>query len=265
MKIIPILAITNALALAAALYLYVEIGDLRSQSGSHRSESGETSRLTARIDSLQRDLDRALAMRGLESTPVTDGEAAVRIPSSAPAAAIHGGGEGAAAAAGTGEEAPDAGAVGAGADDLPPHEMDVFRQRVKRAIELNTEEEQKNRVIERIDQLVDERKIAALNPRQKDGVAATVLNYRKKVPDVWRKLQESGAFENVSREERGRMVRAEYDSLRTEAQHALEEFMPAVDAKTYLDETMRDQMRGGFNTFGGPGGPPSPGIPGRAR
>lgn len=261
MKITPILAITNALALALALYLYVELNDLRSQTGASRSDTGDMARqaLVARVDTLERDLQRALAMQGLDAMPEAREGEPMRIDSGgahATSEALPDDPEPSGAT--IGDEGVEAGAA---SEDLSPREMDIFRQRVKKAIELNAEEDQKNRVIERIDQLIQENKIASLNPRQKEGVATTVLAYRRKVPDVWRKLREEGALENVSREDRGRIVRAEYETLRTETQHALEEFMPAVDAKTYLDETMRDQMRGGFGgSFGGP-----PTAPGRGR
>lgn len=249
MKIVPVLAITNALALALAIFLYVQQGELKSQAGSRRSDSGEVARLAARLESLEREHERVLAMRGIEQAPA--GETASR-------AAPTGSDEGPA----VGGEAPALGAQApeeaAGSDvpqeDYDPKEMDLFRRKVRKANELNGDEDQKTRIFERIDELVKQNKIAPLNAKQKEGVASTVLAYRKKVPDVWRRVAEGGAMENVSREERGRIVRAEYEALRTEAQRSLEEFMPAVDAKTYLDETMRDQMRGGFGGFGG--GPP---------
>jgi hypothetical protein len=250
MKIVPVLAITNALALALAIFLLVQQGELKSQSGSRRSDSGETARLEARIASLERDLGQALAIRGIEPAPM--GEPASH-------AAAKGSEEGPAAERETpalGSQPPEeAAGYDAPQEDYDPKEMDTFRRKVRKANELNVEEDQKVRIFDRIDELVKQNKIAPLSAKQKEGVASTVLVYRRKVPEVWRKVAEGNAMENVSREERGRIVRAEYEALRTEAQRSLEEFMPAVDAKTYLDETMRDQMRGGFGGgFGG--GPP---------
>jgi len=258
MKIIPVLAITNALALALAIYLYVELGQLRSQSGARRSDP-DSARLAGRLDALERqlDVDRAMPLRETDTSPAAADNAPVRI---APAVSTAAQGDAPVARSPEGE-AIDPGAADAAAENISPQQMEVFRRRVKKAIDLNNEQEQKDRVIERIDQLVSENKIAPLNAKQKDGVAATVLAYRQKIPGVWRKLQESGTLENMSREDRGSAFRAEFDSLRTEAQHALEEIMPAADAKTYLDETMRDQMRGGFG--GGFGGAPAPQAPAR--
>jgi hypothetical protein len=246
MKIVPVLAITNALALALAIYLFVQQGELKSQGGTRRSDAGEVARLEKRIASLERQLGQASEMRGIEPAPA--GETASY------AAPAGGSGEDAAGGDETGVLGAQA-SDGAAAPDAPQEdygqkEMDVFRKKVRKALELNSEEDQKVRIFDRIDELVKQNKIAPLAPKQKDGVASTVLAYRRKIPEVWRKVTEGGAMEGMSREERGRIVRAEYDALRTEAQRALEEFMPAVDAKTYLDETMRDQMRGGgFQSF----------------
>jgi len=263
MKIIPVLAITNALALALAIYLYVELNQLQSQSATRRSDP-DASRLAARVQALesQLDADRAMPARVTDAPPATADSAPARI---APAASTAAQGDVPQATVPDGE-AIDAGAADAAAENFSPQQMEVFRRKVKKAIELNNEQDQKDRVIERIDQLVKDNKIAPLTPKQKDGVAATVLAYREKIPQVWRKLQDSGTLENVSREERGRLYRTEFDTLRTDAQHALEEIMPPADAKTYLDETMRDQMRGGFGgAFGGPPPPQAPTRPSRSR
>ncbi|MCK6459609.1 MAG: hypothetical protein L6Q95_06900 [Planctomycetes bacterium] len=247
MKIVPILAVTNALALALAIFLYVQQGELKAQTGSRRSDSGEVARLAARLESLEREHQRVLEMRGIEPAPAAEAPAAAADPEKGAAA-----GETPALGARPAEEGEEPPA--AGGEEFDPKEMNVFRKKVRKALELNNEEDQKVRIFERIDELVKQNKIAPLSAKQKESVAATVLVYRRKIPEVWRKVAEGGGMENVSREERGRIVRAEYEALRTEAQRSLEEFMPAVDAKTYLDETMRDQMRGGFGGF--PGGPP---------
>jgi hypothetical protein len=263
MKIVPILAVSNVLALALAIYLLVEQGDLKSQAGPRRSDSGEVARLAARIESLEREQERMLAMRGIEpapaaglSAPAPEARAGDDPPDGGETPAL-----GAPDAPGDADAEPDAG----GGDGYDPKEMDVFRRKVRRANDLNNEEDQKSRILDRIDELVKQNKIAPLNASQKDGVASTVLAYRRKVPDVWRRIADSGLAENLGREERGRIVRAEYDALRAEAQRSLEQFMPAADAKTYLDETMREQMRGGFGGFGGPPPVPAPAPPGTSR
>jgi hypothetical protein len=250
MKIIPVLVITNALALGLAIVLFVQQGELKSQGGTRRSDASEVPRLEARIASLERELGQASAIREIEAAPA--GETASRM------APTGGSEEGPAAGRETPLGAPASGGAAAEpdapSDDYDSKEMDVFRRKVRKALELNSEEDQKVRIFDRIDELVKQNKIAPLNAKEKEGVASTVLAYRRKIPEVWRKIAADGAMEGVSREERGRIVRVEYEALRVEAQRALEDFMPAVDAKTYLDETMRDQMRGGFGGFGG--GPP---------
>ncbi|HEX5138754.1 MAG TPA: hypothetical protein VFY93_17410 [Planctomycetota bacterium] len=254
MKIVPVLAVTNALALALAIYLLVQQGDLKAQTGSGRSDSGEVSRLKARIDALERDQERSLAMRGIEPAAADDARHAA-VPTGATAeGARSGGGTETPAVGGPAGDAEGEAAPDAGGEEFDAGEMDVFRKKVRKALELNSEEDQKSRILDGIDELVKQNKIAPLNARQKDAVASTVLSYRKKIPDVFRKLRENGAMEGATREDRGRIYREEFDALRAEAQRSLEEFMPAADAKTYLDETMREQMRGGFGGFGG--GPP---------
>jgi len=264
MKIVPILAVTNALALALAIFLFVQQSELKSQAGSGRSDT-EVSRLKARIDTLERDQERLLAMKGIESAAASDGPRGAA-PMGATAEGTKSGGGGETPAVGT-RSMGDAGsdtAPDAGGEEFDAGEMDVFRKKVRKALEINSEEDQKTRIFEGIDDLVKQNKIAPLNAHQKEGVASTVLNYRKKIPDVFRKLRETGAMETANREDRGRLFREEFDALRAEAQRSLEEFMSAADAKTYLEETMRDQMRGGFGGFGGgPVQTPAPARPSR--
>jgi hypothetical protein len=248
MKTVPILAVTNALALALAIFVYVKQGETQTasrRSDSVRSESAEIAQLKMEIE----DLKRANAARGYVPEAASD---VPTLPSRA-GPAPHEGVHPAPLASQPVEEGTDAPAAGGG-EEFNPQEMETFRKKVRKANELNDTEEQVKRVTDRLDELVRDNKIAPLNPRQKEAVATTVLAYRKKIPTVWQKLRASGTLENTTNEERGRIMRAEFDTLRTEAQRALEEFMPAVDAKTYLDDSMRETMRGGLG--GGFGGPP---------
>lgn len=248
MKIVPILAITNALALALALFVYVKQGETQTasrRSDGVRSDSAEIAQLKMEIE----DLKRANAARGYATESASD---VPTLPSRA-SPAPHEGVSPAPLASEPAEEGTDAPAAGA-SEEFNPQEMETFRKKVRKANELNDAEEQVKRVTDRLDELIRDNRIAPLNPRQKEAVATTVLAYRKKVPMVWQKLRASGTLENTTNEERGRIMRAEFDALRTEAQRSLEEFMPAVDAKTYLDDSMRETMRGGFG--GGFGGPP---------
>ena len=105
-------------------------------------------------------------------------------------------------------------AAGEGTEDeygsYNPQEMDRFRRKVRRAIELNSEEDQVNRVVGRIDNLVSANKIAPLTEQQKKTVAKTILSVRRQIPDVFRRLRASGTLDNVPREERGQIIRAEF-------------------------------------------------------
>lgn len=259
MKIVPVLAITNALALALAIYVYFEQGSNRG--GSLRSDVVRTDPIeTARLEIRINELERALATKGREPSAVAPdalGHGATEDPAGAPA--------GSDPASSLASQPPEALADPAGAveEEFNPREMETFRKKVKKANELNDAEEQKNRIIDGIDRLVKDNKIAPLNPAQKESVANTVVVSRRKGIDVFRKLRESGTLEGANREDMGRLVRQEMETIRTETQRALEEIMPAADAKTYLDETMRDQMRG-FGGFGGPA-PQTPAVPARRR
>jgi len=126
--------------------------------------------------------------------------------------------------------------------------MELFRRRVRRAEELNSAEERFRRVAERIDRLVQSNRIAPLSPKQKKFVAKTLLDTRRAIPNIWRKIRENNDLGNMSREERGQLIRSEYEGLRVEAQKALEETIPAADAKTILDDSMQDRGFGGFGT-----------------
>jgi len=259
MKTVPILAITNALALALAIFVYVKQGETQTasrRSDGVRSDAAEIAQLKMELE----DLKRANAARGYVPEAASETTAAHGAPTGS--AGAHGGSDTASLASQPPEEGADPAA--AGSEEFNPQEMETFRKKVRKANELNDAEEQVKRVTDRLDELVRDNKIAPLNPRQKEAVATTVIAYRKKVPMVWQKLRASGTLENTTNEERGRIMRAEFDTLRTEAQRALEEFMPAVDAKTYLDDSMRETMRGGFGGgFGSPPQAPSTPVQGR--
>ena len=263
MKTVPILAITNALALALAIFVYVKQGETQAasrRSDGVRSEPAELAQIKMEIA----DLKSANAAREYAPEAASDAPAAHGATTGSSGSGAHGGSDAPPLASQPPEEGADP-AAAAPPEEFNPQEMETFRKKVRKANELNETEEQVKRVTDRLDELVRENKIAPLNPRQKEAVATTVLAYRKKIPMVWQKVRASGTLENTTNEERGRIMRAEYETLRTEAQRSLEEFMPAVDAKTYLDDSMRETMRGGFGGgFGGqpPQAPPTP-VPAR--
>jgi hypothetical protein len=237
MKLVPVLVVTNALALALVVVLWVQQDDLEARLGSARSGTRRAdvpADTTALQDRIAR-LEARLAARGAPA------EAEDSMPplsaaddSEAPPPALANPGE------------------GAKAPDFDPAEMEVFRQKVKKAQELNAEEEQLNRVIGRIDELAAENKIGALTRKQKEAVAGTILKTRRSIPDLWRKIRENNDMRNMSREERGAVMRTEFDSLRVEAQKSLEDILPAADAKTIIDDAMGGGDRGMWGGMRGP-------------
>jgi hypothetical protein len=248
MKAVPILVITNALALGLAIVLYVRQGALESQMGARRTEGSrtevvDTSGIEMRLEQLER---RYLGESGQASAPATG--AAPADPSfAAPqpgAGDAQGGGP---PAAGSSEE-------------FDPQEMEVFRKKVRKSNDLNQEEDQFNAIASRLDELVKTNKIGPLTPSQREAVARIALRQRRRMPEIWRKLRESGTLETANREDRGRILRVEHETLRVETQRALEEIIPAADAKTIVEEAVRD--RGAFPGFGG-AVPPAPGVAGR--
>jgi len=244
MKTIPILVITNALALGLAIFVYVKQGE--NQGGVRRSEGARSE--TSEVADLRRRMeDLELAARTYRPHPTADAMDDAAAPSGAtkgaPARAAEG--EPALAAPPPADALAEPGSTGS--EEFDPQEMEVFRKKVRTANDLNQEEEQKKGIVDGIDRLVRDNKIAPLTPSQKESVANTVMTSRRKGMDIWKKLRESGTLDGTNRESRGLIIRTEMETLRSETQRALEDIMPAADAKTYLDETMRDQMRlGGF-------------------
>jgi len=252
MKALPILALTNAAALGLVIVLYVQQEDLKSQIVSARSTPGgrsatladgqleDRAELAARLERIE---------RRLANRESSEGSAAVeKSGANAPEARV--GGE-ASPEPGHASAAPESGAPASTADasgEFDPQEMEIFRKKVTVANEINAKEERVRRVVDDIDRLVAENKIGTLNEKQKKVVANVILGAREKMPGLWRKVNASVEGQNLPREQMGQLIRAEYETLRTETLTALEETMPAVDAKTLVDESMRE--RGGF-MFGG--------------
>jgi len=249
MKAVPILVVTNALALGLVVLLFIQQSDLESQLNSTRTTTARRADVTEeegvqdRIARLER-LMRARSEEGGGPEPLP-AEIALgeELPTGAGGPALSGG---AASAAAEGADS-EYGSFG-------PQEMDRFRKNVRRANELNSEEDQVGRVVDRIDSLVSENKIAPLTKKQKSSVARTILSTREKVPTIFRRLRESGAFSDVPREERGQLIRTEFENLRIEAQKELENTVPAADAKTILDDSLGDRgMWRGMGDMGGRG------------
>ncbi|MHC4135481.1 MAG: hypothetical protein ACYTDU_04705 [Planctomycetota bacterium] len=249
MKAVPILVVTNALALGLVVLLFVRQSDLESQLNSTRTptvrraeviEEGGVQDRIAHLERLMRARSGEGGAVGLAPAETAVGE---ELPTGAGGPA-------------PGDDAAPAAAGEADAEygSYDPQEMNRFRKKVRRANELNSEEDQVNRVVDRIDGLVSENKIAPLTKKQKGNVARTILSTRRKVPGVFRRLRESGALNDVPREERRQIIRAEFENLRVEAQKELENTVPAADAKTILDDSLGD--RGMWRGMGGDGGGP---------
>jgi hypothetical protein len=249
MKAVPILIVTNALALGLVVLLFVQQSDLESQLNSTRTTTARRADVAEEEgvqDRIAR-LERLMRARG-------GGEGGGLEPLPAETAA------GEALPTGPGDAAPDSDAAAAAAEGADaeygsqsPQEMERFRKKVRKAIELNSEEDQVGRVVDRIDSLVGENKIAPLTAKQKTTVARMILSTQRKVPNVFRRLRESGAFHDVPREERGQLIRAEFENLRVEAQKELENVVPAADAKTILDTSLGGD-RGMWRGMGQGGG-----------
>jgi hypothetical protein len=224
MKLVPLLVVTNALALAAVVVLFFQQQELESRLASGRAS---TPARTAEpppeiVDARLERVERELALRPAQEAPAPP--QALPEGSSEPQAA---------------PEAPEATWGGAGAPDLTAGQMEVFRKRVRRAGELNAQEDRMNTVLESVDRLVTERKIAPLSPAQRTKAAETILAVRDKAPAIFRKFWTDPGFRELPEEQRRASIRAEVDTLRSEAQKALEEVLPAADAKTLIEETSR--------------------------
>jgi|GEM_PF-2961571 len=235
MKIVPILAITNALALGAAALLYLEIDDLKSQVGSSRGSSRAASG-SDEVDTqgytqaqLDRAVERALTRRGPEGAarskldasgdePIEEGKAIDR-------------------------SLPSPENFDEDAEREKPG-MDYFRQRVRLAQDLNGKEDRIVREVERIDQLIDSARIGSLSPVQKKKAAEVLIQRADKTRLIWRGLREREDLKNVPQDQRreayGNAYREEAETLRAETQKSLEKVIPAADAATLLESGRGD-------------------------
>jgi len=231
MKAAPVLALTTALSLGGVILLFLKQQDLAerlsstSRSSAPRAGSEPDAVATERLVFLEAEL-RRLAAAVHAQDPAT------------PAATTPGGAAAAPAAEpGRAADVPAADAPGTQAD-LPAPAMEVFRRHVRRALELNGEEDQGRRVVEQLDRLVERSAIGAMTATQKERAAKTILTAQRKLPDVWRKVFADAQGRELPREQRVEMVRVEVEALRAEAQKELETIVPAADAKKIAEETL---------------------------
>ena len=231
MKAVPLLAITNAVTLALVILLYFQQDEPR---GHQRAASHQASididaiKAEVRADVLAslRTRDSELYKPGV--TPETADRAVVK----------DGDGPSNATPGGTDPEAADT------TIELPDAEMKTFRNNVRKAIELNREQDRVDREMQRIDRLITNNKIGALSDKQKKVVATVLLNSRDKAPRIWRQFRNNPEMREMPREERAKIYRVEFQKLRDETQKELEDVIPAADAKTILEEGMRGGDRG---------------------
>jgi hypothetical protein len=132
---------------------------------------------------------------------------------------------------------------GVGADrlaGLEPAEMEVFRQRVRRAQELNVEEDTLRRFVERIDVLVEEGRVVGLSVEHKLDAARTLMGTRNAIPEILRERRATGELARMSSDERRELIRTEYQRIRAEAEAEIAGFLPAEDARTIVADAFHD-------------------------
>ena len=237
MKAIPILIITNVLALCLVLLLYLNQLELKDQLGNVRQPASRAPSAdlaeAERFDALEKRI--ADLTRLLEEPTGMVGEG---LPSGIDPGPEEGGET-------EGFAMPEIEDVGK--DGLLPTnpKMEVFRRQVRRANELNSQEDRVRRMNESLDRLVQENRIGALDKAQREAVTKTIFKARAKVPQIWEKIRSDGSLADLPREERWQVVRAGFDELQAETQSELEGTVPAADAKVIVDTLARDLMRGG--------------------
>ena len=231
MKAVPLLAITNAVTLALVLLLFFQDDNPQ---GHQRAASPQ-----AQIDrealkaEVMADLKQQLSELYVPVRKETGDRVVLKDGKDGPAHAT--GGDTDPGAEGTDSATPEL---------LPDGQMQTFRKNVRKAIELNREEDRVNREMERIDRLITSNRIGALSDEQKKAVATVLLNSRDKRPRIWRQFRTNPELRELPREERAKIYRVEFAKLNDETQKELEEVVPAADAKTILEEGMRGGDRG---------------------
>lgn len=241
MKVIPILALTNTAALVMALLLFLEVEDLKTQVGTSRSDSRGPSEISVSYDDFEAlkgrvsRHDEQFATNGSEGRGAPLAKSADNVSS-----AVE---EGAAIdrsfASGEFDEE-------AAAKDPA---MEGFRNRVRVAQKLNQREDRVSREIDRIDKLISDSKIGALNPKQKAQVAEQLIQYREARGIAFRGLWQSPEVQNAPDDQRRTVLRETMatlsETLKADAQAELEKVMPAADAKEVMDAS-RGGDRGGM-------------------
>ena len=236
MKIVPLLAITNAIALGLLLLLYLEQGDLKSRLESahvQRADSGETvdeAAIEARILARLREETPAAAAGPVVGSEAP-GDARLDDPADASAAA---GAAGTSVAGGGGEGGGDqpAGILASG-------QMEKFRKNVRHAQELNRQEDRVDNEVSRLDRLVEGGRIAALDPVAKKALATKLLGFRDQARNVWTQMRTNPEVREMSREDRWKYMREEVQAVRESAIKELEKLVQPADAKVIVETSLR--------------------------
>jgi len=230
MKAVSILAITNAVALGAALLLFLEVEDLKGQVGTSRSDSRGGTEVSIDIEDFE-------ALRGR----VDRHDEQFAIKGARSGAPIAKAADDATAADATGEAIDRGYASGKFDEEVARADpaMDGFRNRVRLAEKMNQREDRVNREVERIEKLISDSKIATLNPKQMTQVADKLIEYRDSrgmmFRGMWQRPEIQNAAEGERREVFRDLMKTESETLSATAQKDLEKIMPAADAKTLLD------------------------------
>ena len=225
MKAVPILVITNALAIGlAVMALTKDSGDPAARTSSRattaRNAASGNDYYDTEIAEPKKEIARLSGERMAQpkKTPVTDGG---ENPASEPGKAID-------------RSMPelDKNAV------MASPEFEEFRAKVRIAEEVNEREDRINREVDRLDQLIAENKIGSLSGKQKKVVAEELLAYREKTRLIWRGLRQREDLQNVPQEQRREAwrnaYREEQTKIKAESQKELENVMPAADVEEIM-------------------------------
>ncbi len=240
MKAVPILVISNVIALALVAYLWMGQADLEAKVDNRRTQAERGADPAYDDSSMNEQWKRRMEaeLASLRQGAVAEGGGMVPFSgdgSDAPTA-VEGGGT----------ETADATAEGTEVTVAADPAMETFRKKVAEANELNREEDRINRVVEDIDKLSADNKIASLSAKKKIRVAKSLLGARGRIPQIWTRIRENNDLRSMPREEMRTLFQTEFDSLKAEAQKDLEGFVAAADAKTIVDESLsrRNMFRG---------------------
>jgi hypothetical protein len=122
---------------------------------------------------------------------------------------------------------------------MEPADMELFRKQVRKAQELNVQEDQLLRIVENIDRLVEDKRIGALSPEQEQKAARIVMATNRKLLGISGRVRQDYDIANMTSEERRQVIREEYERVRIEARSELEGVVPAADAEVIVDDRFR--------------------------